>query len=452
MKNKLFIFLITFICAGAVSSASAAGQEVKEIKLPRHKQETGNTITVADAVQSALNNNTSVMNAGLLRDIYAAQVKQYYSYLYPSISLSGQYARNLEGPPASVLFISKNNSFSAGADANWLLFSGGTVSSGIRIAKDWRSIGFYNYQAVRNSVEQLVRNACYGVMLSSAVISIQEEYLAIAKRHLAETKAKYKQGVASNLEVTSQEVNVANIAPTVIKARNDYNIALLNLKQLLSKEAEEELFLDYSGGNIPVPQILPLEDLYKLALENRPELVIEQKNAAVAKEMVSLERANHFPTITAYGNRYYNGTTDNGFPDEKGEYYWSSAVGVRVGWSLFEGFKTSSLVKQKKLAYEQALNNYDDKVRQVKIEVNKNYLNFNEAMERLKAGEGVVEQARQNSDAFLKRFRAGLASRLELDEAALSLNTAELQYIQAVYDVFVSLANLKYSVGNEVTK
>lgn len=411
------------------------------------------TLTIDEAVQTAMLNNASVVNAGKLREIYDAQVRQYRSYMYPTLSLSGSYTRNLEMPKFVIggeqITMGEKNAFTAGADASWLLYSGGGVRAGLNIAKDWKSIGYFNYEQVRNTITRMVTNTCYSIILNSSLIDVQEEHLALAKQHLKETQVRYNEGLASSLEVLSQKVNVANIEPTVIKAKSDYELALLNLKQLLNKDPEEEVSLFWDENALRVPVVIPLEEMYERALNHRPELVVQGLNVNVAKAQIKLERANDLPSIAAFANRYYNGQTDAGWPGGE-DYYWSSAVGVRVSWSLFEGMRTQSLVKQKKLAYEQAQNTYNDQLVRVKIEVKRNYLNFTEATKRLEAGRGVVQQSRENVNAFLKRYKAGLASRLEVDEATSALNTAQLQYVQAAYDVFSALADLKYSVGTEV--
>ncbi len=448
--KKLATLLIVF---SLVSNAFCV--EINVVDMPAHKSsKEGTGVNITEAVNIALENNAQVVNALKTKQIYDEQVRQYTSYVYPSISLSGSYSRNIEKPAFIIggekVTVGSTNTYSAGADANWILYSGGLVSSGVEIAKSWRGIGYFNYEDVRQRITRVVTNTCYLVILSSALIAVQQEYLDVAKEHLSETEARYKAGLASSLDVLSQKVNVSTIEPKVIKAKNDYEIALLSLKQLLNKDPEASIHLQWDNETLKVPTLMPLDKLYSLALENRPELVLEKLNMAVTKEQIKVERANNFPTISAFANRYYNGQTENGFPGSN-EYYWTSAVGAKLSWPIFEGFRTSSLIQQRKLAYEQAQNSYNDKITQVKIEVKRNFLNYKEAVERLKAGEGVVKQSKENVSAFLKRYSAGLASRLEVDEATSALNTAELQYIQAAYDAFASLADLRYSVGSEVT-
>ena len=93
-----------------------------------------------------------------------------------------------------------------------------------------------------------------------------------------------------------------------------------------------------------------------------------------------------------------------------------------------------------------------DTERHIRIEVKRSWLNFNEAKKRILATKGTIEEARKNLDRTNVRYRNGLASRLDLDDSALLLHDAELQYVQAVHDAFTAVSNLNYAVGKEVTQ
>ena len=73
-----------------------------------------------------------------------------------------------------------------------------------------------------------------------------------------------------------------------------------------------------------------------------------------------------------------------------------------------------------------------------------------EARERIVATSGTIGQARKNLYSTNLRYRNGLASRLDLDDAALLLHDAELQFVQAVHDAYVAVSNLNYAVGKDI--
>ena len=272
----------------------------------------------------------------------------------------------------------------------------------------------------------------------------------IAKQHLEEAQAKYKQGLASSLDVLTQKVKVENIEPTVLQAQKNFELGNLYLRQILNRDPEDRIYLTWTQKDLELPQTPSLDELYNLAMEKRPELKLSKLAVDAAHYNVKIARSGHMPVLALNGNYTYNGVTDNGFPQHKQDYDWSSAAGVTLSVPLFEGFKVSSQVAQKELAYEQAVAAYQNKMKNVRIQVKEAWLNLEEARSRIEATKGVVEQARENLNSQMKRYRAGLTSQLEVNDAISNVNDSDLKYVQAVYDGAIALSDLKFAVGVEV--
>ena len=100
--------------------------------------------------------------------------------------------------------------FCGTAEATLLLWKGGAVSAGIRMGKYHSQSGYLELNETQNLIKDDVNILCYGIILSHALIQVQKENLDIAKDHLKEIQQKYKQGLASDLDVLNQKVKVYN--------------------------------------------------------------------------------------------------------------------------------------------------------------------------------------------------------------------------------------------------
>ncbi len=457
MKKWMYLALLFAyapICWGASSVRPASGLFAERDDVP------GEKITIADAVRMALSDSYQVVDAQKTKEIYEAKLSEANSYFYPSVSLDGAYSRALKkakfvmgsGGPfgGGMMEVGQNNTYTAGVNASYVLWSGGQVRNSARLAKVGAETGVFNLRHVQDLVTRQVVTFCYDIIYASALIRVQEEYLDIAKQHLAEAQAKYKQGLASNLDVLNQKVRVANIEPTVLQARKNFELGNLYLRQILNRDPEDPLALTWTLADLQLPQTAPLEDLYKTAMERRPELVLAKLAVDAARYNIKIAQAGHMPVLALNGNYTYNGVTENGFPQHKTDYYWSSSAGATLSVPLFEGGKVRAQVLQKELAYEQAQAAYENKIKNVRIQVKEAWLNLEEARKRVEATRGVVEQARENLDTQMKRYRAGLTSQLELNDAIANVNDSDSQYVKAVYDGAVALSDLKFAVGAEV--
>ena len=439
----------TPICLGAAPDKNAANN----LFAVREEVE-GEKITIADAIRMALSDSYQIIDAQKTKEIYEEQLAEANSYFYPSISVDGSYSRALKKGQiimgSNRIEIGQNNTYTAGLNGSYVLWSGGQIRNTARAAKVGAETGFYNLRHVQDLVTQQVVKFCYDIIYAAALIRVQEEYLDIAKQHLDEARAKYKQGLASNLDVLTQKVKVENIEPLVLQAKKNFELGNLYLRQILNRDPEDNIYLTWTEKDLRLPATPSLDALYQIAMERRPELKLSKLAVDAAHYNINIAKAGHMPVLALNADYTYNGVTDNGFPQHKQDYYWSSSAGVSLSIPLFEGGKVSSQVAQKELAYEQAVAAYQNKMKNVRIQVKEAWLNLEEARSRIEATKGVVDQARENLKAQMKRYRAGLTSQLEVNDAISNVNDSDLQFVQAVYDGAIALSDLKFAVGAEV--
>ena len=308
--------------------------------------------------------------------------------------------------------------------------------------------GEYQLRHAKSMVAKEVVNYCYMIIYASALVHVQENSLDIANQHLDETKARYKQGLSSNLDVMTQEVRVNNIVPLVLQAKKNVELATLYLRQILNKDPESPIYLTWIEDDLMIPEIPDLQKLYDMAYEQRPELIVSKLAADIAEANYKIAKADHYPNLSAYGNYGYNGYTIEGLPDNN-HYYWGSNIGLQFSMPIFHGFSVSSQVKQKEMYYEDAKASYENLKKNVRIQVKSAWLNLEEAKKRIESTKGVVERAQENLNSKMLRYRNGLISQLELNDAISDLNDSNLTFVQAVHDAHVALSDLNYAVGME---
>lgn len=446
--------ILALMAAYAPACLGAAPGKAANSLFAEREEVGGEKITISDAIRMALSDSYQIIDAQKTKEIYEEQLSQSRSSYYPSLSLDGSYSRALKKGKIIMgdqsIEIGQNNTYQAGLNASYVLWAGGQIRNSVNLAKVGAEQGLFNLRHVQDTVTKQVVGFCYDIIYAAALIRVQEEYLDIAKQHLDEAQAKYKQGLASSLDVLTQKVKVENIEPTVLQAKKNFELGNLYLRQILNRDPEDRIYLTWTQKDLELPQTPSLDELYNMAMEKRPELKLSKLAVDAAHYNIKIARSGHMPVLALNGNYTYNGVTENGFPQHKKDYYWTSAAGVTLSIPLFEGFKVSSQVAQKELAYEQAVAAYQNKMKNVRIQVKEAWLNLEEARSRIEATKGVVEQARENLNSQMKRYRAGLTSQLEVNDAISNVNDSDLQYVQAVYDGAIALSDLKFAVGVEV--
>jgi len=406
-------------------------------------------LTLEDAVSAALKNNASVVTAEETRRIYKEKVSEYWGTVFPQVGLSAQYTRNIESPSFFIggtkIKSGLNNVYSASLDASQVLWAGGKVATGIKMANIYANASEEQLKTAQLAVARSVKQVYYSVLLAKAMTAVQKESLDLARQHLATIEAQYQQGIASDLALLRQQVEVSNTQPALTQAQNLYEIGLVELKNLIGLDPEAEIDLT-DGFNCGQRAPGDINELYKAGLAARPDYRNMKYQRDLYREMISIERAGHFPYLSAFASRAFQGQADSGFPSSADQ-SWSTTAGLRLSLPLFAGGSTSSRTSQAKLQANIADNNLREMERRVKIDLKKSWLSLREAAERLGSQGTAVEQARKAVAATEVRFKNGLAGQLELNDATLALARAQTLYNQAQHDACSADAQLKWALG-----
>ncbi|MBU2574192.1 MAG: TolC family protein [Elusimicrobia bacterium] len=406
-------------------------------------------LSLNDAVETALRNNATVAVAQETRGIYKEKIEEYRSTVYPQLSAGAQYTRNIESPSFFIagdkLKFGLNNAYTASLDLNQVVWAGGKVYTAIKMANLYSSASDEQLKTAQKDITKAVKQLYYAVLLSSSMAGIQQETLDLARQHLSMIEAQYSQGIASDLAVLRQKVEVSNTEPALTQARNLYETGLIELTKLLGLDPETGIALT---GGLACANNGPGEigSLYKAALLNRPEYRNSRLERDLYREMTTIERAGHYPYVSAYASRQFQGQSDSGLPgaDERS---WSLTAGLRLSLPLFSGGSVTSRVKQARMQADIAETKLRELERAIKIEVKKAWLGLKEASERLQSRAEAVDTARKALEATEVRFKNGLSSQLDLNDTTLALNRSQTLHTRARHDVCSADAELKWALG-----
>lgn len=407
-------------------------------------------LTVEEAVKIADSKNVSVLNALENQKIYEQKIKEYWGSVYPNISLSASYTRNIE--KQSIFFAGKkidmglDNAYAASLDLNQILWAGGKVGTGIEMAEIYADSARENLLSAKKTVKKIVKQTYYTVGLLKETVKIQKEVLDISKDHLSTIKEQYNKGLQSDLAVMRQEVEVSNNEPGLIKAENDYEQGLLALKNILAMDPDDKLDLAEAPFCSPADES-DFAMLYARALNNRSDFKLASLNLKLAEKQLRLEKAGHWPTLSAFASRGFSGQSDSGFPDSS-ERSWSLTAGLRFSMPIFSGFSVVARVSQAEHNLEIARRNLEDLKRNIKINIKSALLDMNEARKRVASQKTSVATAKKALEAVELRFKNGLSSQLELNDTVLALNKAETLYLQSNHDLCYNSARLDWELGN----
>lgn len=411
------------------------------------------TLTLEDSIKLALEQNPFYLAEKAKEDQASYMVREAVSSFFPALNAQGTHILDkkvmtiempsfIPGMPPQRIKLDFTRDYQFSLSFSLPLSAGGRLVSGYKQAN-------YNLmstkEAIRQSMQETVFNvkkAFYGYLLAKKFVEVSEEAVSLADKHWKNVKSLYDVGMASKFDLLRSEVQVANLKPQLIRAKNGLSTAELGLKTLLGLDLKQPIEVK---GELSYKEFEANVDAgMAQALANRPEMNQLKFQQQMAAEMLKMARGAYLPTLAIGGAYNYWGNRFK-FTKDSWESYYS--VNLVLNIPLFNGFVNSAKVGESKAVLRQLDYSRKGLSEMVKFEVQEAILSLQQAKESLLSQEKNVEQAQEAVRIADLNYAEGLATNLDVSFAQMALTQAKTNYSQALYDYALALAQLEKAVG-----
>ena len=357
---------------------------------------------------------------------------------------SGGTSTSSEGASSSSAAAGDNpmtQSWNVTVTASQLIYSGGQVAAAIHIARYTQDATIYSLRDIVDTTIANVRSEFYAVLLDRAIIQVQEENINLLGSQLKDQQNRFEAGTVPRFNVLQAEVAVANSRPQLIQARNDYNIAELNLARTLG--ITKETFVGSMPPINPVGVLAtddkpePLPEAISLARERRPFLKEQREQILIQVENIKVALAGYQPRLSVdAGYEVHNEASSKSLEKVVNGWFY----GITGSWNVFDGGATYGETKQAKAQLQEAKVNYDDAVRQVDVEVEQAWDQVRESEDTIVSQEAAVTEAQEALRLSQERLTAGAGVQLDVLSAQVALLQARTTMVQAQYNYNIAMA------------
>ena len=457
---------LCLICMGLMSLGVAVAQNVGGNTL---------TLTLEDAINLALSDNPTVKVANLEVERYDYVRKQTLSSLYPQVDASLQYSLALRRQEMTEGFsFGGKNTFNTAASVSLPLFAP-AVYEQLKLNRTQMESAEESARATRIDMIASVRSAYYNVLLAEQSLAVLQEAVLTTERVVANTKKLYDNGLASEYDYLTAQVQLSNLRPQVLQTENAISITKLQLKMYLSlpSEVDVEVVGTLDGFR---DKVLLSED-YSRDISDNTTLRSLDIQAQMLKHQEQLLKSSRMPMVAAFGQVSYigqervdlsglmggmagGGNTNAGdvaaqtraaSAASQSKFWWQCpiSVGAQISIPLFAGFKTVNQLREVRNQMSQLDIQRQYAEEGIRLQVEQAINTLITARETMLSNERTVEQAEKAYNISLTRYNAGAGTILELNSSQLSLTQAQLSYSQSIYDYLSAYASYEKTLGNE---
>jgi len=292
---------------------------------------------------------------------------------------------------------------------------------------------------VRDEVAAGAAQAYLEALAARNSLETAQSGVRLAREILALTRRQKEAGTGTRIEVTRAEVQLAEQTQRELSEGSRLRRAKLRLLRAVGLDLDLDVLLTAQWGRL-LDETEPLELLIETAIQNRSDLKAQQHRERSAELSYASAKAERMPSLAGFANYGSSGNRiDDNIPT------W--AVGISLDIPIYNG----GLINAKKAMLGSRLRQEQirtrDLQRQIELEVRLAYENERISGEQVRVAGKQAELAKAELEQARRRYRAGVATSLELSSAQTRLQQAEEAQVQALRAYYVSRIELLKAVG-----
>ena len=322
------------------------------------------------------------------------------------------------------------------------LFTGFRITNEIERNKLALQAATENLAKAKEDLSLGVASLFLQVLFCKELLKVNEEQLLLSRTQVTKTQTLFEAEKVPPSQLYDIEAQMAKDEVSVVQAKNNLALALLDLAQSLELENQtgfdvyapetKDVISEYMSSVQP-PQII-----YNNALNIKPVVKAQEYNVQGAEKYLAIAKSGYFPSLNlslGYGTNYFyqykyaNDPFGDQFKNNANEY-----IGLNLNIPIFNRYSTRNQVRSAQLNIHNQQLELDNVKKTLYKEIETAYLNATAAQEKYRASDKAVKATTESFKYAQERYEIGKSSVFEFSEAKTRLVQSQSEQIQAKYD------------------
>lgn len=456
-----------------------------------------NVWDLQQCIDYAQKNNISLKQSEISARINRNNATQSKAAILPTVNAGAQHTYNFgrtidryTNTFANTQVLSQNFYISS----NVILWSGLAQYNNIKANQYLYLSSTENYLQQKNDLALNVATAYINVIFSDEILLISKSQYEITKQQLERTEKLTDAGTLAKSAVYDLKAQLANDEVNLTTADNNYQIAILNLKQILNLDSLNNFSVSRPNIDMMNNELAKasVQEIYEMALKNQHSVKSGNYNLLAAEKNLDVAKGRVSPTLSATGS-LGTGTSEldknidavnftgyeeapyfivdpsnpaNVYPvyQPKTEIVTSKkpfadqfkdnvnkSIGLTLSIPIYNGLQTYTGVKNAQLNALNAKYSQDLLEQNLYKTIAQAYVDAKAALEKFNANKAAVEASEQSFFYSQQKFNVGSIGAFDYNSAKLRLQNAQGNLVQAKYDYVFKLKVLDFYQGKPLT-
>ncbi len=329
------------------------------------------------------------------------------------------------------------------AQVTQVIYSGGAISSGIKLAKQREKMAQLDVEKNRLEVRFLLTGYYLEICKLSNQLKVVEQNISLAEQLLKTMRARYAEGTALKNDITRYEYQLQSLELGKTKLADAIDIVNYQLIETLQLPEDTKL--------IPKDIVNPTDNHNEGIWQSQASTEnISIRQAELAADMSQTEvravRSALFPNISLMiQNRLFGPYVNDLIPVDANINTWF--VGVNIQYDLGNLWRKNHDIKRARINARQSA----DQVSLVREEIDKalhaNYMNYQTSQVEVETQRKQVALADEHYQVTQNRYEKGLALLTDMLDASNMKLSADIDLVNSQINHIYNYYKLKYITG-----
>lgn len=352
------------------------------------------------------------------------------------------------GDYSTVYVNTSSHSTNMSLSASVPLFTGLEIPNQYALAQLNLKAAMADLEKAKEDISINIASAYLQVLFNQELHQVALGQVALSKEQYARITRLAELGKASPAEVAEAKARVAQDEMSAVQADNNFQLALLDLSQLIELETPEGFTLSAPATTLDLVPLTPPDEVYQTALTTKAAVQAAQYRLEGSKHNVRIAQSSFYPSLNlngSLGTNYYS-TINRNFSQQLKDNF-SKYVGLSLSVPIFNRFSTRNRVRTARLQQD----NYSLQLDNTKKTL---YKEIQQAWYTALASESKYTSSSTAADASSESFRLmsekydnGKATAVEYNEAKQNLMKAQSDELQAKYEYLFRTKILDFYKG-----
>jgi outer membrane protein len=413
--------------------------------------------TLEKCIQYAIDHNITIKQIALEKESAEVELNTAQMSRLPNLNANaGQtwdlgYSPGKSGVNASQT--QANTSFSI--VSSMPLFTGFRIPNEIEKNKLELKAATENLEKAKEDLALNIASLFLQALFNKELVKINEEQLNLSQKQVDRTNILVNVGKVPKSQLYDIESQVAKDEVSLLQAKNDLELALLDLRQSL--ELENDISFDIYTPEIEdviseyMNSVQPPKIIFNNAVNIKPVIKEQQYRVQSAEKTLKIAESGYLPSLSlnlGYNTAYYhiydlkqmnpetgemdpaNNTAFSKQFSENGREY----IGLSLSIPIFNRYSVRNQVRSAKLNIQNRQLALDNTKKTLFKEIQTAYLNATAAQEKYRAAGKAVDAGAESFRYARERYETGKSSVFEFNEARTKLIQSRGEQVQAKYD------------------